>query len=91
MSQASTSTTPRHWPARMRRGQASAYLLEKFGISLSPGTLAKIACISTEGPRFYLDGRFPLYDQNELDAFAVRRLGRLRSSTSDTAGEQIAA
>jgi hypothetical protein len=91
MSQTSIGTTSRHWPARMRRRQASAYLLEVHGISLSHNTLAKIACISSEGPRFYLDGRFPLYDQVELDAFAMRRLGRLRNSTTDAAGEQIAA
>lgn len=74
----------------MRRREASAYLLTEHGISLSTNTLAKLACISSEGPRFRLDGRFPLYDRAELDAFAVRRLGPLRRSTSDN-GHQMAA
>ena len=66
----------------MRRKIASAYLWKVHGIQLSPGSLAKYAVVGG-GPQFYLDGRFPLYDLPELDRFAVARLGRLRTSTSD--------
>jgi hypothetical protein len=66
----------------MRRKIASDYLLEVHGVSLSPATLAKLA-VTGGGPRFFLDGRFPLYPQPELDSFAVARLGPIRSSTSD--------
>jgi hypothetical protein len=91
MSQPSIGTTSRHWPPRMRRAVASEYLLEVHGISLSAATLAKLACVSSTGPRFRLDGRFPLYDKAELDIFAAARLGPLRASTSDTASNQQAA
>ena len=88
LSQASIGTTSRHWPARMRRRVASEYLLEMHGVQLSPATLAKLA-VTGGGPRFRRDGRFPLYDQPELDSYGIARVGPLRSSTSDT-GQQMA-
>jgi hypothetical protein len=88
--QASIETTARHWPARMRRKLASEYLFEVHGVQLSPATMAKQAVVGGGAP-YRLDGRFPLYDRTELDSFAVARLGPLRASTTDTAGEQIAA
>lgn len=83
MSQSSIGTTSRKWPARMRRKQASEYLLEVHGVSLSPATLAKLAVVGG-GPPFRKDGPFPLYDQPVLDAHAVARLGPLRASTSES-------
>jgi hypothetical protein len=68
----------------MRRREASAYLDALYGIRLAPATLAKLAVIGG-GPKFRLDGRYPLYDREELDVFADARLGPLRSSTSDKA------
>jgi hypothetical protein len=82
MSQAVSDIFSRPWPARMRRREASAYLAAAHGVRLSPGTLAKLAVIGG-GPRFRRDGRFPLYERAELDAFAAARLGPLRTSTSD--------
>jgi hypothetical protein len=82
MSQPSIGTTSRHWPARLRRRNASEYLLEEHGVSLSPATLAKLATIGG-GPSFRKDGPFPIYERSELDAFAAQRLGPLRRSTSD--------
>jgi hypothetical protein len=67
----------------MRRQQASAYLFEVHGISLMPATLAKLAVVGGSPP-FRLDGRFPVYDRADLDTFAQKRLGPLRTSTSDT-------
>jgi hypothetical protein len=89
MSQASIGTTSRHWPARMRRKMASEYLLEEHGIQLSPATLAKLAVIGG-GPPFRLDGRFPIHDRDDLDVYAVKRLGPLRSSTSDSGHAEAA-
>jgi len=68
---------------RFRRSQASQYLLEKWGISRAPGTLAKLA-VTGCGPRFQLDGRVPLYPIDELDRFAESVLSPLKSSTSHT-------
>lgn len=66
----------------MRRKMASEYLLEEHGVSLSPATLAKLAVVGGSPP-FFKDGPFPIYDRENLDAFAIARLGRLRISTSD--------
>lgn len=82
MSQSAVSLTRRTWPERMRRQQSSDYLREEHGISLSPATLAKLAVIGG-GPPFRKDGRFPLHERSDLDAYAAKRLGPLRTSTSD--------
>src|SRR5262245_60715186 len=88
MSQTYADSAARRWPPHMRRDKASQYLLEKYGISLKPATLAKKAVVGG-GPPFRYDGRYPIYDQPDLDSFAIARLGPLRSSTSDT-GQQLA-
>ena len=76
MSDLSTASSP------LRRRQASEYLDRHHGIRLAPATLAKLAVVGG-GPRFRSDGRFPVYDRAELDAFAIARLGRLRGNTSE--------
>ena len=45
----------------LRRTEATIYVTDTFGIPCSPKTLAKLACISSDGPPFRLAGRFPLY------------------------------
>lgn len=67
-----------------RRKAASQRLKEKFGIDYKPSTLAKAAVVGG-GPPFYVDGRFPLYPDDELEKWAIARLGKLRRSTSDRA------
>lgn len=67
---------------RMRRGEASAYLLEQHGIHRKPNTLAKLACIGG-GPVFQKDGRIPLYTPKWLDEYAERVLSSPMRSTSD--------
>lgn len=67
---------------RLRRSEASAYLLQRHGVTLSPSTLAKLAVIGG-GPAFRKDGRLPVYDVAELDRFAVARLGQPLASTSE--------
>ena len=79
MSETPIGTTSRRW---QRRNEASEYLREEHGVQLSPATLAKLAVIGG-GPPFRLDGRFPVYDRDDLDIYAIERLGPLRRSTSD--------
>jgi hypothetical protein len=69
-------------PRRHRRADASGYLKERWGLDYKPATLAKLACLGG-GPRFEHAGRFPLYREDELDAWALARLSPLKSSTSD--------
>lgn len=76
--------TSRKWPLRMRRSEASQYLQDQHGVRLAHATLAKLAVVGG-GPPFRLDGRFPVYDREALDAYASERLGPLRRSTSDLA------
>lgn len=82
MSHDSNVNTAAAWPSRMRRRGASQYLQQEHGVSLAHSTLAKLAVVGG-GPAFRLDGRFPVYDRDTLDAYASARLGPLRRSTSD--------
>lgn len=85
MSQASTDIASRHWPARMGRKMASDYLREVHGIRLSVSTLAKLA-VTGGGPSYFKDGPFVVHDREQhLDPYAVQRLGKPRTSTSDQA------
>jgi hypothetical protein len=67
---------------RLRRAEASEYLLTTHGIPIAIATLAKLA-VCGGGPRFHKHGRIPLYPVAELDAWAETRLGGLLRSTSD--------
>jgi hypothetical protein len=67
---------------RLRRAEASEYLNEVHGLECAPATLAKKA-VEGGGPRFRKYGRWPYYDLDELDRYAIEKLGGLRSSTSD--------
>ncbi|MFO1160924.1 MAG: hypothetical protein U1E60_18940 [Reyranellaceae bacterium] len=82
MSQVSIGASKWERPAMHRRASASEYLKRKYGISLSSSTLAKKA-VTGGGPPFYKDGPYPIYPEPGLDEYAVGRLGKLRSSTSD--------
>ena len=73
---------PQH-PIYRRRRDASEYLRNRFSLNCAVGTLAKYATIGG-GPRFVHAGRFPLYPETELDAWALSRISSLKSSTSDT-------
>jgi hypothetical protein len=67
---------------RLRRTEASTYLKENWGLDYKASTLAKLATLGG-GPRFEHAGRFPLYREEELDAWAADRLSPLKASTSD--------
>jgi hypothetical protein len=67
----------------LRRTEAAKYVTLTYGIPCSPKTLAKLACVSSEGPPFRLAGRFPLYPVSGLDAWAQSKIGPLIRSTSE--------
>ncbi|WP_244913936.1 hypothetical protein, partial [Methylobacterium frigidaeris] len=75
---------PRPGPSkpRLRRWEASQYLLDEHGIEPAPATLAKLACVGG-GPPFQKAGRVPLYPVDLLDEWAVTRLGAVVRSTSE--------
>lgn len=73
----------KNYPVRMRRAEASDYLMEQHGLSFTPATLAKKASLGG-GPKFRKAGaRVALYDRSELDRWAQEILGPELSSTSD--------
>lgn len=73
-----------------RRPEASAYIEENYGFSVSPRTLANYA-VSGGGPAFRKAGRTPLYSVTDLDAWAESRIGRKVHSTSELLAEAGAA
>ena len=69
----------------LRRTKAAEYIQSNYGIPCSPKTLAKLACVSSDGPPFRKVGRTPLYARADLDAWARSKIGPLVRSTSDYA------
>jgi hypothetical protein len=67
----------------LRRTEAAAYVTTTYGLPCSPKTLAKLACVSSDGPPFRLAGRFPLYPVSGLDEWAQSKIGPLVRSTSE--------
>jgi len=70
------------FPRRMRSAIASQYLRIVHGVKLSPNTLAKMRVLGS-GPKFRKYGRWPTYDDSDLDEFSIERLGSARRSTSE--------
>ncbi len=66
--------------AFLRRREAGRYLKEKFGFC-SARSLAKLA-VYGEGPLFRKAGSAALYEPEELDRWALSRIGPPRRSTS---------
>lgn len=69
----------------LRRTEAAEYVTATHGFPCSPKTLAKLACVSSDGPPFRMAGRIPLYPQEGLDAWARSKIGPLVRSTSEVA------
>jgi hypothetical protein len=67
---------------RLRRAEASEYLMQAHGLPVAVATLAKWATVGG-GPGFQKAGVTPLYPRDELDRWATERLGRLMRSTSE--------
>ena len=64
--------------------EASDYLRNKFGIRRAVKTLAKLRCVSSDGPIFVRVGRDILYPQDELDLYVQTMISAPMRSTSDT-------
>jgi hypothetical protein len=75
---------------RLRRAAASAYLKETWGLDYSPRTLAKLACVGG-GPPMEYAGRFPLYTDGDLDAWATEKISPPVASTSQRHQQLLAA
>ena len=69
-------------PRFLRRADAAKYIRERWGIPCAPRTLAKIACVSSDGPEMHYAGRVPLYTPKSLDAWAAMKIGPPQNSTS---------
>lgn len=72
-------------PPRLKRSEASEYLLQRHGVTRTRATLAKLACHGG-GPAFRKAGaRTVLYNVSELDRWAREMLGDPVCSTSAAA------
>ena len=69
---------------RLRRSEASEYLLTMHGLSFAPATLAKMACVGG-GPGYSKVNRTPMYPVVELDRWAAEKLGVVAYSTTEHA------
>jgi hypothetical protein len=65
----------------LSRREAAEYIKTVHNIPCSWRTLAKLACVSSDGPPFRRAGRWPLYSASDLDAWALSQLGPLMRST----------
>ena len=75
---------------RFRRKDASVYLHQTWGLDYSPRTLAKLACIGG-GPAMEYAGRFPLYTELLLDAWATEKISPPVANTSQRHQQLVAA
>ena len=62
-------------PRFLRRSDAAKYLRDRWGLPCATRTLAKIACISSDGPEMHFAGRIPLYTPESLDEYALKKSG----------------
>jgi hypothetical protein len=65
----------------LRRKQAGEFLLARYGFGAEK-TLAKLAVIGG-GPKFRKAGRIPLYTIEDLDSWALAKIGAPVRSTSE--------
>lgn len=73
----------------MRRKDAAQYLRNKFGVG-SPATLAKFATLGG-GPTYRKNGKHPIYLAEDLDAWALSKIGPAQTSTSQRPTKSAAA
>jgi hypothetical protein len=66
----------------LRRSEAAKYLREIFNIPCESSSLRTMACKGT-GPAFQKCGRYPLYAEPDLDAFAMAKMSPKVRSTSE--------
>ena len=72
----------------LRRKEAAIYVATHWGVPLSHRTLAKLAVVGG-GPTYRKAGRFPLYEQADLDDWVRGRLGPKITSTSDESSKRV--
>ena len=82
---AGTDTVRLHFKGR---ADAASYVQERYGFSCSRQWLAKLAVVGG-GPVFRKAGRTPIYAPDDLDAWAVARIGAPLRSTSDTISTKV--
>lgn len=69
----------------LRRKEAAEYVKNTYNMPCSPKSLAKYACVSSDGPPFRLVGRFPMYPVSGLDEWVKGKMTQLVRSTSQLA------
>lgn len=67
---------------RYRSDEASLYLNIVHGVGVAMRTLDKYRCVGG-GPRFQKFNRSALYHRDDLDAWALQKLGDVKASTSN--------
>jgi hypothetical protein len=70
------------FPQRMRRKKTAEYVREVHFQPLEESTLATMATRGG-GPPYHKIGSVVLYDRDDVDTWALERLGRAVSSTSE--------
>ena len=75
-------------PRFYNRAEAARYLKEQWGQRTSTKTLAKWACVGGGPPMSYA-GRFPIYEETDLDDFARNRMRGPFASTTEAMLEEI--
>ncbi len=68
----------------LKRLGASEYLRERYGISVAPATLNRMAS-QGGGPEFQRFGRTPYYTREQLDRWVAQRMTSPATSTSQFA------
>lgn len=66
----------------LTRSKASSYLMDEWGISRTPKTLAKFAHTGG-GPAFRKDGNITLYAPKDLDEYAAQVLSPRVTSVTE--------
>lgn len=88
ISQAGPATGEVHLPSalrakvRYRSDEASTYLAAVHGLTVAMRTLDKYRSVGG-GPRFQKFNRSALYHRDDLDAWALEKLGETKASTSE--------
>jgi len=67
---------------RYRSDEASCYLAAIHGLTVAMRTLDKYRSVGG-GPRFQKFNRSALYHRDDLDTWALEKLGETKASTSD--------
>jgi hypothetical protein len=78
---------PRLKKPRLNTTEASEYLMLQHGVKCAPATMAKLRSVGG-GARYNKCGVSPVYPREALDEWALARLGRLKSNTSDMGDSQ---